>query len=127
MYDEAAGHFAAMLFQQRMRVTADREVVSRIFTDVWGQPLPDLGQQAVTVTPSRFSIGRAFLQRSSAGDQHAILHVPCMWVRQVTCIVSTLDMALSGRSLPATSCQSSREQRSSSKDELVSVIKVTQA
>ena len=96
MYNEAAGHFAAMLFQQRMRAPADREFVSQTFRAVWGHPLPDVGQQAVTVTPTRFSIGRASLQRSSAGDQHAMLHVPCVAVRQATTIGSTLDLAFSG-------------------------------
>jgi hypothetical protein len=67
MYNEAAGHFAAVLFQQRMRLPADREFVSQNFRDVWGHPLPDVGQQAVTVTSTRFSTGRASLQRSSAG------------------------------------------------------------
>ena len=56
-----------MLFLQRMRTPADRELVSQTFRNVWGHPLPDVGQQAVTVTPTRFSTGRASLQRSSAG------------------------------------------------------------
>ena len=68
MYDEAAGHFAAMLFLQRMRTPNDRAFISQTFTDLWGRPPPSLDEQAVTVTPECLSIGWASLMRSSEGD-----------------------------------------------------------
>ena len=71
MYNEASGHFAAMLFLQRMRTPADRAFISQTFTDVWGQSPPSLDEQAVTVTPERLSIGWASLMRSSEGDHPA--------------------------------------------------------
>ena len=71
MFNEAAGHFAAMLFLQRMRTSIDRAFISQTFTDVWGMPPPSLNEQAVTVTPERLSIGWASLMRHSEGDHHA--------------------------------------------------------
>ena len=68
MYNEAAGHFAAMLFLQRMRTPDDSAFISRTFTDVWGAPLPSLNEQAVTVAPQCVSIGWASFMRSSDGD-----------------------------------------------------------
>ena len=74
VYNEAAGHFAAMLFLQRMRTPEDRAFVIRNFADVWGIPLPDLNEQAVTITAEHFSMGRASLTRSSGGD-HTFLRI----------------------------------------------------
>ncbi len=71
VYSEAGGHFAAMLFLQRMRTTDDRAFISQVFRDVWDMPLPDLNKQAVAVTPERLTIGMACLMRSSRGDHPA--------------------------------------------------------
>lgn len=82
MYDSAAGHFAAMLFLQRMRTPADRAYIRQTFIDVWGILPPILDEQSVTVTPERMTMGWASLVRSSQGTvcNGIILQVlPCSW------------------------------------------------
>jgi hypothetical protein len=41
--------------------------------------------------PNTFKRGEAYPVRTSAGDQHAIQHTPCVCVRQVITIGPTLD------------------------------------
>ena len=72
MYAQAAAHFAVMLFSQRMRTPTDQNVIREVFTEVWGASLPDYSQMAMTVTPKRFLMGRAFLQRLSRGKESTL-------------------------------------------------------
>ncbi len=65
--EQAAVHFAGMLFSQRMRTAADRAHVVAVFARAWGRSLPSPGPCPVLASPDAIQIGWTRLPRSEQG------------------------------------------------------------